>query len=71
MPRGHGLLRRPVDDRSWRDLTVKTGVNKRQVLAPLQAVASGCFQVSQSLQSYCPVSSSGKLLDQTRGTVLQ
>jgi hypothetical protein len=32
MPRGHGLLRRPVNDRSWRDLTVKTGVNKRQVL---------------------------------------
>jgi hypothetical protein len=33
MPRGHGLLRRPVNDRSWRDLTVKTGVNKRQGLA--------------------------------------
>jgi hypothetical protein len=34
MPQGHGLLRRLVNDRSWRDLTVKTGVNKRQVLAP-------------------------------------
>jgi hypothetical protein len=33
MPRGHGLLRRPVNDRSWRGLTVKTGVNKPQVLA--------------------------------------
>jgi hypothetical protein len=32
MPRGHGLLRRPVNDRSWRDLTVKTGANKGQVL---------------------------------------
>jgi hypothetical protein len=47
MPRGHGLLRRPVNDRSWRDLTVKTGVNKRQVSGRSETIA--CDSASPAL----------------------
>jgi hypothetical protein len=48
MPRGRGLPRRPVNDRFWRDLTAKTGVNKRQVLA--EAVSPGVISTPRSAE---------------------